>query len=104
LNYREFSVLSPIKLYSQITRKSTLYSGRIGHFEMKGTFSKAPNFEFAEMAYGGMLSIFYQRGDSGSFNKKKVVVFHLLFCIDIIVRNQLFIYVIHGLYLITQSD
>jgi hypothetical protein len=32
------------------------------------------------------------------------VVFHLLFCIDIIVRNQLFIYVIHGLYLITQSD
>jgi hypothetical protein len=40
---------------------------------MKGTFSKAPNFEFAEMAYGGMLSIFYQRGDSGSFNKKKVV-------------------------------
>lgn len=74
MNYRELSVLSPIKLYSQITRKSTLYSGRIGHFEMKGTFSKAPNFEFAEMAYGGMLSIFYQRGDSGSFNKKKVTV------------------------------
>lgn len=61
-----------MKLYSQITRKSSLYTGRIGHFELKGAISRLHNYEFAEMAYGGMLSIFYQRGDPASIDKTKV--------------------------------
>ncbi|CAO3639536.1 unnamed protein product [Mucor hiemalis] len=62
LNYREKSVLSPIRLMSQVTRKSTLYNGRIGHYEMKGGVYSTPNCEFAEMAYGGTLGLFFERG------------------------------------------
>lgn len=58
---------------SQITRKSTLYTGRIGHYELKGSLFNAHNYEFAEMAYGGTLSLFYQRGDPSSINKAKVI-------------------------------
>ncbi|KAI8635880.1 hypothetical protein BD408DRAFT_356714, partial [Parasitella parasitica] len=72
LNYREKSVLSPIKLYSQITRKSTLTRGRIGHFVMTGSMNRLHNYEFAEMAYGGTLSLFFQRGEPDNINKRKV--------------------------------
>lgn len=37
LSYRERSMLSPIKLMTQMTRKSTLCTGRIGHYEVKGS-------------------------------------------------------------------
>ncbi|KAG1050279.1 hypothetical protein G6F43_007438 [Rhizopus delemar] len=50
LDYRERSVLSPIKLISQITRKSTLVHGGIGHYEVKGPMYTTHNYEFAEMA------------------------------------------------------
>ncbi|EIE88733.1 hypothetical protein RO3G_13444 [Rhizopus delemar RA 99-880] len=72
LNYRERSVLSPIKLVSQITRKSTLVHGRIGHYEVKGPMYTTHNYEFAEMAYGGTLSLFFVRGDPAIIRKKKV--------------------------------
>ncbi|KAG0827569.1 hypothetical protein G6F17_014188 [Rhizopus arrhizus] len=72
LNYRERSVLSPIKLMSQITRKSTLSHGRIGHFELKGPMYTTHNYEFAEMAYGGTLSLFFVRGDPAMIRKQKV--------------------------------
>ncbi|KAI8321027.1 hypothetical protein EDC96DRAFT_556060 [Choanephora cucurbitarum] len=52
LNYRERCVLSPIKLMTQITRKSTLLNGRIGHYEVSGAVGLKHNYEFAEMAYG----------------------------------------------------
>ena len=35
LNYREKSLLSPIKLMTQMTRTSTVCSGRIGHYEIE---------------------------------------------------------------------
>lgn len=57
---------------SQITRKTTLYNGRIGHYELKGSVYNTHNFEFAEMAYGGTLSLFFQRGDPATINKIKV--------------------------------
>lgn len=72
LNYRERSVLSPVKLYSQITRKSTLNKGRIGHYVMTGSMNRLHNYEFAELAYGGTLSLFFQRGSSPTINKAKV--------------------------------
>ncbi|KAI8373439.1 hypothetical protein EDC96DRAFT_39071 [Choanephora cucurbitarum] len=37
LNYRELSVLSPLKLMTQITRNSTLLNGCVGHREVSGT-------------------------------------------------------------------
>lgn len=73
LNYREKTVLSPVRLMSQITRKSTLYNGIIGHYEMRGAVFTTPSYEFAEMAYGGTLGLFYQRGDPAKINKDKVV-------------------------------
>lgn len=65
--------MSPIKLISQITRKATLNNCHIGHYELRGSFYNTHNFEFAEMAYGGTLSLFFQRGDPASINKKKVI-------------------------------
>ena len=62
LNYREKSMLSPIKLMSQITRKSTITTGRIGHYEMKGYVALDSNYEFASVAYGGMIGLPFQRG------------------------------------------
>lgn len=72
LNYREKYTLSPIKLMCQITRKSSLYTGNLGHYELKGSMYSTHNYEFAEMAYGGTLSLFYQRGDPRNINKAKV--------------------------------
>lgn len=72
LNYRELCVLSPIKLMSQVTRKSTLYNGRIGHYEVSGAMYRTLNYEFPEMLYGETLSLFFQRGDPAMINKKKV--------------------------------
>lgn len=57
---------------SQITRKSTLLHGRIGHYEVKGTMYATHNYEFAEMAYGGTLGLFFQRGDPANIRKTKV--------------------------------
>lgn len=57
---------------SQITRKSTLRHGRIGHYEVKGTLYATHNYEFAEMAYGGTLGLFFQRGDPATIRKEKV--------------------------------
>lgn len=71
LNYREKSTLCPLKLMSQTTRKTTLYSGRIGHYKLKDSVFNTHNYEFAEMAYGGTLSLFYQCGDPASIIKKK---------------------------------
>ncbi|KAG1038428.1 hypothetical protein G6F43_012689 [Rhizopus delemar] len=73
LNYREKTVLSPVRLMTQITRKSTLYNGVIGHYEMRGAVFTTPSYEFAEMAYGGTLGLFYQRDDPAKINKDKVV-------------------------------
>ncbi|KAG1489327.1 hypothetical protein G6F52_013181 [Rhizopus delemar] len=72
LNYRERSVLSPIKLMSQITRKSTLVHGRIGHHEVKDPMYTTHIYEFAEMAYGVTLSLFFVRGDPAIIRKKIV--------------------------------
>ncbi|KAG2191493.1 hypothetical protein INT47_013068 [Mucor saturninus] len=57
---------------SQITRKSTLLPGRIGHYEVKGTIYATHNYESAEMAYGGTLGLFFQRGDPTNIRKTKV--------------------------------
>lgn len=73
MNYREKSALAPVKLYSQITRKTVPNKGRIGHYEMTGSImGRMHNYEFAEMAYGGTLSLFFQRGEPDLVNKKKV--------------------------------
>ncbi|KAI8636316.1 hypothetical protein BD408DRAFT_323123, partial [Parasitella parasitica] len=72
LDYRERSVLSPIKLYSQITRKSTKKHGRIGHYVMTGSVNTMHNYEFTEMAYGGTLSLYFQRGQPEAIDKEKV--------------------------------
>lgn len=62
LKYREKSILSPIKLMSQMTRKSAVYRGRIGHYELKGYVQLKHNYEFASMAYGGTLGLSFRRG------------------------------------------
>lgn len=49
--------------WSQITRKSTLHKGCIGHFELTRGIYSTHDYEFAEMAYSGTLNLFYQRGD-----------------------------------------
>lgn len=72
LNYRELSILSPIKLMTQITRKGTLSTGRIGHYELKGSMFTTHNYEFAEMAYGGTLGLFFQKGEIAGINKGRV--------------------------------
>ncbi|KAG1051331.1 hypothetical protein G6F43_006457 [Rhizopus delemar] len=72
LNYRERPVLSPIKLMSQITRKSTLVHGRIEHYEVKGLMYTTHNYGFAEMTYGGILSLLFVRGDPAIIRKKIV--------------------------------
>ncbi|KAG1037947.1 hypothetical protein G6F43_012763 [Rhizopus delemar] len=57
---------------SQITRKSTLVHGRIGHYEFKGPIYTKHNYGFAEMAYGGTLNLFFVRGDPATIRKKNV--------------------------------
>lgn len=73
LNYRERCAISPIKLMTQITRKSNMKSGVIGHYQVSGAISVKHNFEFAEMAYGSTLGLYYKRGDPKIINKKKVI-------------------------------
>jgi hypothetical protein len=46
---------------TQITRKGILSTDRIGHYEVKGSVFTTHNFEFAEMAYGGTLGLFFQK-------------------------------------------
>lgn len=46
-----------------MTRKGRLGGGRIGHYEVKGSVFTTHNFEFAEMAYGGTLGLFFQKRD-----------------------------------------
>lgn len=55
----------------QITRKSTLLNGRIGYYEVSGAVNLKHNYEFAEMAYGGTLGLFYQRGNSANIKNKE---------------------------------
>jgi hypothetical protein len=57
---------------TQITRKGTLSTGRIGHYEVKGSVFTTHNFEFAEMAYGGTLGLFFQKGEIPNIDKAKV--------------------------------
>ena len=57
---------------TQITRKGTLSTGRIGHYEVKGHIFTKHNYEHAEMAYGGVLGLFFQKGDIAGVNKQKV--------------------------------
>lgn len=57
---------------TQITRKSTIMNGRIGHYQVSGSVNLRHNYEFAEMAYGGTLGLFYQRGDPSIIRKSKV--------------------------------
>lgn len=58
---------------TQITRKGKLGGGRIGHYEVKGSVFTTHNFEFAEMAYGGTLGLFFQKKDRDAhINKEKV--------------------------------
>lgn len=64
---------------SQITRKSTVISGRIGHYEMKGYLNVKSNYEFASMAYGGMIGLQYQRG-LRQFDMERVKAAYLLLC------------------------
>lgn len=74
LNYRERCILSPIKLMTQITRKSTIVNGRIGHYELSRAVKLRHNYEFAEMAYGGNLGLFYERtAERKNIRKKKIV-------------------------------
>ncbi|KAI8327322.1 hypothetical protein EDC96DRAFT_453425 [Choanephora cucurbitarum] len=73
LHYRERCVLSPIKLMTQITQKPTLLNGRIGHHEVSGAVGLKHNYEFAEMAYGGTLGLFYQRADPANIRKQRVI-------------------------------
>ena len=58
---------------TQITRKSTIMNGRIGHYQVSGAVNLKLNYEFAEMAYGGTLGLFYQRGDPSNIRKSKVI-------------------------------
>ncbi|KAI8335684.1 hypothetical protein BD560DRAFT_451079 [Blakeslea trispora] len=58
LNQCEHSFISPVKLVSQITRKSSS-SGRIGHYKLSGSFWVIHNYEFTTMAYSGTLELYY---------------------------------------------
>lgn len=62
LNYREISMLSPVKLLTQMTRKRTLTNGKIGHQEIKGSIYMKHSFEFANVVFGGMLGLNFRRG------------------------------------------
>ncbi|CAO3645520.1 unnamed protein product [Mucor hiemalis] len=72
LNYRERCAISPIKISTQITRKSNMNSGTIGHYQLTGAVDILHNFEFAKMAYGGTLGLYYLRGDPRTINKARV--------------------------------
>lgn len=58
---------------TQITRKSNMTKGVIGHYEVSGAIGIKHNFEFAEMAYGSSLGLYYRRGDPQTINKNKVI-------------------------------
>lgn len=58
---------------TQITRKSNNQTGYIGHYELSGAVNIKHNFEFAEMAYGSTLGLYYKRGDPRIIDKKKVI-------------------------------
>lgn len=47
-------------------------SGTIGHYQLTGAVNILHNFEFAEMAYGGTLGLYYLRGDPRTINKARV--------------------------------
>lgn len=47
--------------------------GAIGHYEVSGAIGIKHNFEFAEMAYGSTLGLYYRRGDPQIINKRKVI-------------------------------
>ncbi|CEP19844.1 hypothetical protein [Parasitella parasitica] len=72
-NYRERCAISPIKLMTQIKRKSNSTKDVIGHYyEVSEAIGIKHNFEFAEMAYGSTLGLYYRRGDPEIINKRKV--------------------------------
>lgn len=45
---------------TQMTRKSTLCTGRIGHYEVQGSIYMRQNYEFPEVAYGGTLGLAFE--------------------------------------------
>jgi hypothetical protein len=65
-------MLAPIKLMSQMTRKSTLCKGRIGHYEVEGSLYMKHNYEFANIAYGGMIGLTFRRGEPENVDMDKV--------------------------------
>ncbi|KAI9329207.1 hypothetical protein BD770DRAFT_477951 [Pilaira anomala] len=60
------------KMRDQFVYPGTLSTGRIGHYEVKGHIFTNHNYEHAEMAYGGVLGLFFQKGDIAGVNKQKV--------------------------------
>ncbi|KAI9468302.1 MAG: hypothetical protein EXX96DRAFT_464642, partial [Benjaminiella poitrasii] len=72
LNYREKSMLSPIKLMTQMTRKSSIYKGRIGHYEIKGSLYMKHSYEFPAVAYGGSIGLTFTKGEPGNVNIENV--------------------------------
>lgn len=81
LNYREKSILACVQLMSQITRESTIASGRIGHFELAGYIQLKHCYEFANMIYGGMLGLPFRRGNElENFDMEKVRTAYRLLC------------------------
>ncbi|KAL0582512.1 hypothetical protein ABG067_007617, partial [Albugo candida] len=66
LNYRELSMLSPVKIMSQITRKGSISRGILGHYSVGGSMWSEHNYEFAQMLYSGSLGLTYSREKKGS--------------------------------------
>lgn len=60
MNYREKSLLSPIKLMSKMVRKGSHGIGsRMGYYEVSGKIWIEHNFEFAQMVFWGTLGSFF---------------------------------------------
>ncbi|KAK4520016.1 60S ribosomal protein L30 [Mucor velutinosus] len=80
LNYREKSILSPVKLMTKMTRKYTR-RGRISHFEISGYVQLKHNYEFGSMLYGGMLGLAIRRGSHlQQINMQRVQQAYLELC------------------------
>ncbi|KAG0734881.1 hypothetical protein G6F57_015366 [Rhizopus arrhizus] len=79
LNYRERSVLSPIKIMSQISRKHSSRNRYCGHYQLTGSVWTAHNLEFIHLLHSGAHGLPFERKLLEAIDQEKVIeIFNLL--------------------------
>ncbi|KAI8329562.1 hypothetical protein BC941DRAFT_476263 [Chlamydoabsidia padenii] len=71
MNHRSLSCLSPIKIFSTITKLKSVGGGAIGHYHLAGSVNATYNYEFAGL-YDGSYGLQYSDESTADINVTKV--------------------------------